>query len=109
LVRYHALFAEILRARLQAAHPELVSLLHQRASAWLEEQGDIDAAMGQALQAPTLERVRRLLRGYWLERLMRGEIRTVRAWLDALPDALVRTDPQLPSPMDGASFSRASP
>jgi len=93
--RYHALFAEILRARLRAAHPELVPLLHERASAWLEEHGDIDAAIRHGLQAPTLERVRRLLRGHWLERLMLGEIRTVRGWLDALPDALVRSDPQL--------------
>ena len=95
LFRYHALFAEILRARLQAAHPELVSLLHERASAWLEVHGDIDEAIRHGLQAPSLERVRRLLRSHWLERLMRGEIRTVRGWLDALPDAFVRSDPQL--------------
>jgi LuxR family maltose regulon positive regulatory protein len=93
--RYHALFAEVLRARLRAAHPELVPLLHERASAWLEEHGDIDAAIRHGLRAPTLERAIRLLRAHWLERLMRGEIRTVRGWLDALPDALVRSDPQL--------------
>jgi len=93
--RYHALFAEILRARLQAAHPELVPLLHERASAWLEEHGDIDAAIRHGLQNPTLERVRRLLRDHWLGRLMQGEIRTVRGLLDSLPDSLVRSDPQL--------------
>jgi LuxR family transcriptional regulator, maltose regulon positive regulatory protein len=93
--RYHALFAEVLRARLQTAHPELVLHLHERASAWLEERGDIDAAIRHGLLIPTLERVRRLLRDHWLERLMQGEIRTVRGWLDSLPDALVRSDPQL--------------
>lgn len=93
--RYHALFAEILRARLRAAHPELVPLLHERASAWLEEHGDVDAAIRHGLLAPTLDRVRYLLHRHWLERLMWGEIRTVRGWLDALPGAVVRSDPQL--------------
>jgi len=93
--RYHALFAEILRARLRAAHPGLEAALHERASAWFEDHGELDAAIRHGLRAADLERVRRLLRGHWLERLKRGEIRTVRDWLDALPDALVRSDPQL--------------
>jgi ATP/maltotriose-dependent transcriptional regulator MalT len=93
--RYHALFAEVLRARLRAAHRELVPFLHDRAAAWLDEHGDVDAAIRHGLLAPTLDRVLDLLHGHWLERLMRGEIRTVRGWLDALPDAIVRSDPQL--------------
>ncbi len=34
--RYHHLFADVLRARLLAEQPDLVPLLHQRASQWYE-------------------------------------------------------------------------
>ncbi|HZU04232.1 MAG TPA: LuxR family transcriptional regulator, partial [Ktedonobacteraceae bacterium] len=37
--RYHQLFAEVLRHRLRHEAPELVPLLHQRASGWYEQQG----------------------------------------------------------------------
>src|SRR5436305_8619727 len=37
--RYHHLFAEVLRSRLQQAAPMLVSELHHRASMWYEEHG----------------------------------------------------------------------
>ena len=37
--RYHQLFADVLRNRLRQLKPNLVSELHQRASAWFEEQG----------------------------------------------------------------------
>lgn len=38
--RYHNMFAEVLRARLCQAQPELVPLLHQRAALWYQEHGD---------------------------------------------------------------------
>jgi LuxR family maltose regulon positive regulatory protein len=34
--RYHHLFADLLRVRLKAEHPDLVPTLHQRAAAWYE-------------------------------------------------------------------------
>jgi hypothetical protein len=93
--RYHALFAEILAARLRAAEPELLPVLHERAAAWHEEQGDVEAAVRHSLAASDFERARRLLRVDVFRYLMRGEIRTVRDWLDALPPDVLQADPAL--------------
>ena len=49
--RYHQLFAEALRYRLQRTHPTLVPELHQRASAWYEQQGLTHDAVHHALAA----------------------------------------------------------
>jgi ATP/maltotriose-dependent transcriptional regulator MalT len=43
--RYHALFAEILRARLGLLHPDEVTELHARAAGWHEAHGDDDRAI----------------------------------------------------------------
>ena len=37
--RYHHLFSELLRARLQQQRPELIPVLHRRAADWFERQG----------------------------------------------------------------------
>ncbi len=37
--RYHHLFADMLRHRLQRSYPEIVPRLHARAATWFEEQG----------------------------------------------------------------------
>jgi LuxR family maltose regulon positive regulatory protein len=50
--RYHDLFRGALRARLHAAHPELVSLLHIRAARWYETHGEWREAIAHALAAP---------------------------------------------------------
>jgi len=50
--RYHHLFGELLRARLQrTASPEEIAALHSRAGAWCEEQGLIEDAIRHALAA----------------------------------------------------------
>ena len=42
--RYHQLFADVLRARLLAEQPELVPVLHRRASEWFEQHDLLDEA-----------------------------------------------------------------
>jgi LuxR family maltose regulon positive regulatory protein len=93
--RYHALFAEVLRARLLALRPGEVAGLHGRASAWHATRGDDDEAVAHALRSDDVERACRLVAEASLRRLNAGEIRTVRRWLDALPEAAVRADAQL--------------
>ena len=93
--RYHALFAEILRARQAVADSSLVPVLHSRAAAWFEAHGSIDEAVLHAARGSDLSRAGRLFRANWLALVHSGEFRTVRRWLDAFPDDMVRTDPQL--------------
>ena len=47
--RYHHLFAEVLRARLQVEEPDLLPALHRRAGAWFEREGRNAEAIEHAL------------------------------------------------------------
>ena len=51
--RFHDLFREALRARLQASQPELVPLLHLRAARFYQTMGERREAIAHALAAPT--------------------------------------------------------
>jgi LuxR family maltose regulon positive regulatory protein len=93
--RYHQLFAEALRHRLQRKHPALVPELHQRASAWYEQQGLTHDAVHHALAATDFARAARLIEHTAEMIAKRGEIATLRAWLEALPDELVRSRVEL--------------
>ena len=49
--RYHHLFGELLRARLEQTAPEEVAELHRRASHWLEQHSDAEGAVRHAIAA----------------------------------------------------------
>jgi LuxR family maltose regulon positive regulatory protein len=93
--RYHALFAEILRARLLTLHPNEVAELHACASDWHEEQGDDDEAIGHALRSGDLERTSRIVAIASGRHISAGDLSTVRGWLNALPPEVVRGHAQL--------------
>jgi len=93
--RYHHLFGDLLRGRLQKMQPDLVPALHLRASTWYEENGLIADAVSHALAANDLERVAYFVEGNALTVMERGEMRTMIGWLDALPDDIVRARPWL--------------
>src|SRR6266566_9131417 len=93
--RYHQLFAEALRHRLQRKHPTLVPELHRRASAWYEQQGLTHDAVHHALAATDFVQAARLIEQAFNSLLMRGEIATLQRWAAALPDELVRSNIEL--------------
>lgn len=84
--RYHRLFADLLRARVEEMQPDRVPELHRRASAWYERQGMTDAAVMHAITAGDLERVDRLIETHGMPMLMRGELTTLLRWMSALPE-----------------------
>ncbi len=49
--RYHQLFADLLRARLQHEWPDRVQELHRNAASWYERNGLAEDAIGHALAA----------------------------------------------------------
>ncbi len=53
--RYHHLFADLLRFRLQQSAPAVMTELHHRASVWFETNGFIDEAIPHALAAKEWE------------------------------------------------------
>src|SRR5204862_3369236 len=62
--RYHHLFAEVLRSRLQQRQPTVVPELHRRASRWYEHHELFDEAVTHALAVPDVERAARLFEQY---------------------------------------------
>jgi len=93
--RYHPLFAEVLSSHLQQAEPGLVPQLHHRASTWYEQRGFAAEAVQHALTAPDIELAARLIEQYGLRVALRGQVHLVLAWLNALPEALVRSHARL--------------
>ena len=87
--RYHHLFTELLRDRLQRWQPERVCELHRRASRWYERQQLISQAIVHALAAQDFEAAADLIEPMARSLLARGEVKTLLSWLDALPDEVV--------------------
>jgi LuxR family maltose regulon positive regulatory protein len=93
--RYHRLFADLLRHKLRQTSPELVPLLHNRASQWFEESNMRDEAIEHALSGRDFKRAARLIEENTEQTLMRGELGTLLNWVDALPEENVCTRPVL--------------
>ena len=94
--RYHHLFADVLRHRLQAAEsPDEVRSLHVRAAAWFEQQGLIAEAMQHSLEAADFEQYAHLVEQVGLHHMSRGEFGVLQRSLVHLPPELVRTRPRL--------------
>ncbi|MBC8075078.1 MAG: hypothetical protein H7Y32_03300, partial [Chloroflexales bacterium] len=94
--RYHHLFGDVLRARLQSgATPEDVATLHRRASAWYEQTGEISPAVQHALAAHDWPHVATLIERHAEAFTMRGEALVVQRWMHQLPGELVRSRPAL--------------
>ncbi len=103
--RYHHLFADVLQARLLDEQPDHVDRLHRLAGKWYELHGDRSAAIRHALaggdfpgaavqielEMPALRRDRRET--------------TMRAWLEQLPDEVLRPRPVLCNSLAGALMS----
>jgi len=93
--RYHVLFADLLRKRLQQEQPHLAPALHRRASTWYEEHGQPAPAIEHALSARDFERAAHLVEQAAEATLMRSEVVTFQRWMERLPDTLVRARPAL--------------
>jgi len=93
--RYHHLFAEVLRARLQQTQPDLTPELHRRASEWYEQGGQLAEAVNHALVAQAFDRAGTLVEQVAPAMIQRSELARLLAWLAALPDDEVQARPLL--------------
>lgn len=93
--RYHPLFVDMLRQRLQQAQPDKVPLLHKRAASWYEANGMTAEGVRHALAAADFLYAARLIEQVGDTMLMHGELATLRGWLDTLPSEIVRSRPSL--------------
>ncbi len=93
--RYHHLFADLLRARLQQQRPGRVASLHRAAAGWSEDHGLADDAVRHALAAGDPAWAARLVERHADAFLLRSEGATLQRWLAALPAGLAGSRPRL--------------
>ncbi len=94
--RYHHLFGELLYFQLEKTFGEKkVSELHQLASQWFEEHGFINDAVYHSIKARDWPTAIRLIDESADGSLFKGELSTLLAWCQAIPDKLLRNNARL--------------
>ncbi len=94
--RYHQLFADLLRARLQQEQPARMVQLHRNAAAWSQEHGLADDAVRHAVAAGDVDWAAQLIEQHADSLIyLWGEGPTMQRWLSALPDGLAGSRPHL--------------
>lgn len=93
--RYHHLFAELLRHRLDQEAGDQIADLHRRAAVWYEENGLTAEAIRHALASADWVRAERLIEPLFFPMMMRGQQFTAKHWLEQIPKAVLQSHPQL--------------
>jgi len=100
--RYHHLFAELLRQRLQQSAASSsghegwsVAELHARASQWFEDNDLMLEAFRHAAAAHDIERAERLIKGGAIAMHLLTAVTAIVAWLDSLPKTALDARPWL--------------
>ena len=92
--RYHPLFRESLRGKLERHEPELVARLAVRAARWCQQHGLPEAAVGYAMEAGDADLVARNVEQAAIGVYRSGRLATVQGWFDWFDDhGLVRKYP----------------
>lgn len=98
--RYHHLFADLLRQRLQQSRSSSatgvdVNELHIRASVWYEDNGLQLEAFHHAAAANDIERAERLIEEQEMPLHFRGAVTVILDWLESLPKPVLNARPSL--------------
>jgi LuxR family maltose regulon positive regulatory protein len=90
--RYHGLFRDFLRAELRRGSTPAATELHHHAAAWFLARDCPEEAFVHAHHSEDLALTRRIIVEHFVVKLLRGEVRVVQRWLDALPAAWIADD-----------------
>jgi LuxR family transcriptional regulator, maltose regulon positive regulatory protein len=93
--RYHHLFADVLRTHLREERPGAVAELHRRAGDWFRRHGEPAQAIRHALAGGDLDTAADLVELAIPSTRQARQEATLRGWLEALPDEVVRQRPVL--------------
>lgn len=94
--RYHQLFAEMLRQRLQQQAPALADELHRRAASWYRAHNRWQQAIEHGFAAQDFARVADDIEiGGELVIWQQGDIQMITRWIAQLPDAITTRRPAL--------------
>jgi ATP/maltotriose-dependent transcriptional regulator MalT len=93
--RYHHLFADFLRRRMQRDHPARIAELHRTASQWFAAHDLLSEAVGQALAAGDRELAADLVDARGLALIEHSQLASVLGLIDKVPRALAADRPHL--------------
>ena len=93
--RYHHLFADLLRQRMQHAYPERVADLHRQASDWYSRNDATHEAIEHALISEDFQRAAQLINHQIDVLWQRGEHVVLRRWIQMFPEDWLLSEPQL--------------
>lgn len=93
--RYHALFVQFLRSRLERDHPEAFRSLHRRASDYFLNQQRHVLAINHALKSGDREYALQLLSAHAEKLLSNARMRLLAQWLGEIPKEDLLPYPQL--------------
>jgi LuxR family maltose regulon positive regulatory protein len=93
--RYHHLFAEVLRERLERRMPECVKQFHQRAADWLWQHGMPDDAIRHLLAAELFAEAAAHIELESDRLVLHGEVAGLARWGHALPRDVILAHPHL--------------
>lgn len=93
--RFHHLFAEMLRMRLERLGAATIAPLHLAAAQWYEQAGQVDNSLYHALQAGAVDYAVDIILKNWLQAIYGGLPNQILGWLAALPLGVVQEHPGL--------------
>jgi LuxR family maltose regulon positive regulatory protein len=93
--RFHPLFADFLRDRLETEYGDEVPELHRRAADWYAHHSLLAEAVRHTFASGDVERAADLIQAQAKDLLTRGETTTLLRWTQALPEESFRNRPQL--------------
>lgn len=113
-LRFHHLFADVLQARLEVREPELVPVLHRRASGWFQERGLLADAVHHALHSGDGTWTADLIERSWRPMDRSFQSATWLGWAEALPPGVLPARPVLScglgwALLDVGRFDEAAP
>jgi len=93
--QYHPIFADFLHEQLIERYPIQTHDLHHHAAQWHLVHNFPEAAFQHGLNGNDLEIVTKIFDHYFIPKMLSGEIKLVRRWLDSLPDAWRTNNPTM--------------
>ena len=93
--RLHGLVAEALRSELRRVEPQVESGIHARASVWLEQSGELEGAIDEAIAAADVGRAAALVSTAAPALALEGRITALERWVRAFDQGDIATHPAL--------------
>lgn len=93
--RYHGLFADLLRGRLEQKHPGRSAALLEKAALWCESKRVIEDALRYAISSGDLRRAEQMWETHAELLLPQGQIGQLLSWLRLFPDQSIEAKGEL--------------